>query len=916
MVPPMRSVPRSVLAAYAALFGLAAMLAFALRRVPAAPPVAPTPTPVYRRVHVTAVPPPLAALTAAVFGSERPSNPWLRAHDVFVDPELRAGFLVVDDGVHAPAALALAGLLRETSVTLDEARPLRVAIVDDEGHPLAGASLHAADAPWASAMAEAHADEGGVVVIARPPREAFRVMIRATGHVTRALDTSALGGEPLVLERTVPRSFEARDERDEPLTSARVWVAAGGAFEEVGDALTTPGTLTLPLPRKTAAPVRIETARGCSAPGLVLRGEGAAPVRVHLRDGWFQRIAVRSRAGTPLAARLRFGDPDDLRWRAEVRTSEEGVATLGPLCSAAVAITADVGEATATVVLRRGEVAEASLAVELPSSLRVMVSDDEGMATPNVRVALSPVESEEAHRSEDAPALLGRGFVPMGELGVTRGPVATLAELERDGFTQGAVGHPVTNQDGEVRLAHLAPGRVMVTLRRTGYTPATLGPVELVAGEEATLRGRLARAAHLEGNVLDDRGFPQRGHVVRLTDSSGKSSEIVTARDGRFTFDEARDDVVLAVLGRGGEELEHVALHLEPGSRTTHDLVVAGSQSREYRIRTLDSRGYPIEGASVALRPPGGLVRLAEARTARDGSASLAFPVGATLEAVARAPGFAPSAALLENESPEATLTLERSEARTVHLVDERRRAPVAGALVWLRTTQGQTATTGVRTSDRGGSVTFEAPVGAAIELVVAAGDHAVARSTIAGGAREATVALAPAVTFEGRVTNGEAGIEGATVAADGLGRVEPGLGTARSDREGRFRFSFASLATRSLEVCAPGYRCRRVTALRGDDRRPVDLGTIALERGPAGASGDVALDARASAAGLVVESVFPASKAAESSVRAGDVIVLVDGKSADLAKLAGPIGYSVVVTVDRNGSRTRVALLRERVLR
>jgi hypothetical protein len=330
----------------------------------------------------------------------------------------------------------------------------------------------------------------------------------------------------------------------------------------------------------------------------------------------------------------------------------------------------------------------------------------------------------------------------------------------------------------------------------------------------------------------------------------------------------------------------------------------------------VDSRGYPIEGASVALRPPGGLVRLADARTARDGTTSIAFPTGATLEVSARAAGFAPSVSMLEGERPETVITLEGSDARSVRVVDDRRGAPIAGALVWLRAAYGDSVIVLARTTDRSGSVPIEAPLRAPVEVVVSAPDYGASRTVIAPGARDHTVRLASAVLFEGRVVRDDAPIEGATVALETLGRVEPGIATARTDRDGRFRFAHASLATRGLDVCAPGYRCRRLSGLRGDDRRPVDLGPIALEAVSGGGSGDVALDVRSTAAGLFVESVFPASKAAESGVRAGDVIALVDGQAAERARLLGPTGSTVVLTVERGGMRTRIALVRERVLR
>jgi hypothetical protein len=917
MTPPVGQ--RPVVVALVALAALAGALGFALRRSPLAVRAEHDARARLRTVRVVAEGAPIGHLTATVFGAERRATPIVRGADVLVDDGLAEGWLVVDDGVHAPSSLALGGLARNATLALESAEPLAMTVVDEEKRPIAAAEIRAAAEPWASALPVLRTGADGRAAMPRLPHVPLKLRLAAPGHLTRLLDTTAFGGEAIVLERLVERTFELRDEAGEPVSDARVWVSEAGETVELPHAIEAPGVLRLALPRKTPTPVHVLTATTCSPPGLVLHGDMAAQPRLVLRDGWTRRVLVRTRDGAPAQALVHYGDPDDLLWRPTAMTDAMGAVTLGPFCSNAVTITAEVGDASASTVARRAQEGDATLTVEPPARLRLRVRDDEGKPAGGVIAAITVLDEHGATRAEtgEEPATtVAGGFVPLGELGVTQGPVATLAQLERDGFAQGGVGHPVTNADGELRLTRLPAGRVTVAVRRAGYVPATIGPVDLVAGRELELQARIARAAHLDGNVLDDRGFPQRGLVVRLTDDEGRTTEVVTDRDGRFSFEEARGPVVLGVRkAGGGEDLEQVALTLEPGTHTEHDVTVRDASAREYRIRALDSRGYPIEGASVALRPPGGLVRLSDTRTARDGIATLAFPVGATLEVSVRAQGFAPAAVLLDGDTPEAVVTLDTIEDRTIRVVDDRRNAPVAGALVWIRTVFGDAAQVVARTTDRAGIVHLQASLGSSVEYVVVAADHGVVRGSVLHGERDGAVRAPNAVVFEGRVASGDAPVEGAIVALETLGRAGAGLGASKSDAQGAFRFALASTSTRSLEVCAPGYRCKRVGPLRGDDRRPTDVGVVNLERATAG-GGDVAIDARAGAFGLRVESVYPGSKAAESTLRIGDVITSLDGRPAEPGALVGAPGSAVIATVERDGRKLRIALPRERVLR
>lgn len=874
-----------------------------------------------RVLHVRAAAGSLGPLVATVMGSEREATPVVRGSDVFVDETIAEGWLVVDDGTHAPAAIGLGALTHESELYLDQADELTVRVVDDERRALQGAEVRPRDEPWASVIVPRRTGADGSTTFDRLPREPLRLRIGATDHLARVLDTTAFGSEPVVLEALVEKTFEARDEHGNPLQSASVWVGHEEGVEPVSDAVVSPGLVRLRLPRKTAVPVQIRTDTTCSPAGLLLRGDMPTPPPIVLHEGWFQKVIVRRRDSTPARAVVHYGDPDDLLWRPLAMSDEAGEVTLGPLCSAAMTATAEAGDASATGGARRGGDKDLVLTVEPPARLRLDVRDDEGKPASGVQVAVTVVDDHGATRAatgEEVAPVSASTFVAVGDLGVTRGPVATLAQLERDGFAQGGVGHPLTNADGELRITRLPPGRVSLALRRAGYIPTNLGPIDLVAGEELVLHGRVARASHLEGNVLDDRGFPQRGFVVRLTDAAGVATDVVTGREGHFSFDEARGAVVLAVRKEtGGEDLAEVALTLEPGTHTEHDLLVKSGSSKEYRVRALDSRGYPVEGASVALRPPGGLVRLADAKTARDGIAALQFPVSGTLEVSVRAQGFAPASMLLDAETPEAVVTLDAVEDRTLRILDERRNAPLPGALVWMRGVIGDAVVSALRTADRAGVVHVLAVTSSAVEYAVVAPDHAVQRGLLAPAERDGTVRVAPGVTFEGRVFGGDKPIDGATIALELLGRVEPGFGATRSDADGRFRFSLAAVATRALEVCAPGYRCKRVGPLRGDDRRPTDLGIVTLERGTGSAQGDVAIEAKPSTTGLRVESVFPGSKVAESTLRVGDVIVSVDGRAAaEVAQLAGSLGSVALAEVEREGRRRRIALPRERVLR
>lgn len=910
---------RPVVVALVAVAALAGSLAFALRRAPQIVRAEDDARARLRTVRVLAEGAPLGHLVATVFGAERRATPVVHGAEILVDDALAEGWLVVDDGVHAPASLALAGLARNATIALEAGESLGIALVDEEKRPIAAAEIRAASEPWASALPVLRTDANGRATLPRLPHVPLQLRLAAPGHLTRLLDTTAFGSEPVVLERLAERTFELRDEAGEPVTEARVWVSEAGETVEVPHALDAPGTLKLALPRKTPTPVHVLTASACSPPGLLLHGDMTAQPRIVLREGWTKRVVVRARGGAPAQALVHYGDPDDLLWRPTAMTDAMGAVTLGPFCSASVTITAEVGDAWGSGIAKRAQEGDLPIVVEPPARLHLRVRDDEGKPANGVIAAITVLDENGATRAEtgeEATPTVSGGFVPLGELGVTHGPVATLAQLERDGFAQGGVGHPTTNADGELRLTRLPAGRVVVAVRRAGYVPATVGPVDLVPGEELELQARIARAAHLEGNVLDDRGFPQRGFVVRLTDDEGRTSEVVTAREGHFSFEEARGAVVLAVRkGTGGDDLEQVALTLEPGTHTEHDLTVRDASAREYRIRALDSRGYPVEGASVALRPPGGLVRLSDTRTARDGIASLAFPVGATLEVSVRAPGFAPAAVLLDGETPEAVVTLDALEDRTIRVVDDRRNAPVPGALVWARSVFGDAAQVVARTADRAGIVHLQTSLGTAVEYVVVAADHGVARGAVLHGERDATVRLPQAVVFEGRVASGDSPVEGAIVALESLGRAGAGLGASRSDAQGSFRFALAAPSTRSLEICAPGFRCKRVGPLRGDDRRPTDVGVVNLER-IGGTTGDVAVDARPSLSGLRVESVYPGSKAAESTLRIGDVITSLDGRAAESAALLGAPGSAVVATVERDGRKQRIALPRERVLR
>ncbi len=914
-------IDRAVLQACVAVALLAGVLAVSLLPPRPVTRAASGPSaPGLRVIHVRAVTGALGPLVATVVGGERAASPIVRGSEVLVDEGLAEGWIIVDDGIHAPAASGLGALTRESEVVLDAAEPLTVRIVDDEHVAIEGAEIRAKEEPWASALPPLRTGADGTATLERLPREALRLRLAATEHLTRFLDTTAFGADPVVLEALVEKTFEVRDAQGEPLRSATVWVGREEGVDPIVDALAAPGIVRLRLPRKTAVPVQIRTSNTCSPAGLLLRGDMPAPPRIVLHEGWFQPVRVRRPDGSPALAVVHYGDPDDLVWRPTVMSDEAGVVVIGPLCSLAVTVSAEAGDASASALARRDSPKELTLTVEPPARLRLYVRDDEDKPAAGVQVAVTVLDEKGATRAstgEEVSPVAGSTFVALGDLGVTRGPVATLAQLERDGFAQAGVGHPTTNADGELRITRLPPGRVTLAIRRAGYVPTTLGPVDLVAGEELVLRGRVSRASHLEGNVLDDRGFPQRGYVVRLADASGAMAETVTARDGHFSFDEARGAVLLSVRREGGgADLDEVALTLEPGTHTEHDLVVHIGMAKEYQVRALDSRGFPVEGASVALRPPGGLVRLADSKTARDGIATLQFPVGGTIEVSVRAQGFAPAAILLDAETPEAVVTLDPMEDRSLRILDDRRNAPIPGALVWVRGVIGDAALSALRTSDRAGIVHVPAVASAAVEYVVVAPDHGIQRGQLLPAERDGVVRLPPAVTFEGRVSGAEKAIEGATVAGEFLGRIDSGLGATRTDAEGRFRFSLAGATLRFLEVCAPGYRCRRVGPLHGDERRPVDLGSVTLEKGFSSALGDVGIEAKPSSSGLRVEMVFPGSKVAESTLRVGDVIVLLDGRAADLGQLAGPIGSAVVAEVEREGRRRRIALPRERVLR
>jgi hypothetical protein len=354
--------------------------------------------------------------------------------------------------------------------------------------------------------------------------------------------------------------------------------------------------------------------------------------------------------------------------------------------------------------------------------------------------------------------------------------------------------------------------------------------------------------------------------------------------------------------------------------------------------RVLDDREYPVQNAQITVHSLDPAIPFrATVFTDEHGEATVADARGLPLRVQLSATGFAPAQLTLDAKAAELKVALARAERATGEVIADRSGDPVEGAEIVLYTDLGARHLK----TDKDGAFAVDALAPGDVRLFVRKKGFAPVTRALkvpaTGGDRPyeiPRVELAIEGVVEGRVVDGRGDpVQGARVARDRVptylaaGATPPGV--AVTDADGRFTLGELPEGTLTLEAYAPD-----VGRARADDVKVVASRTTIDVRIQLAPDDDAKSHAPASTGGVAVTlgettaprvvvlvSVAERSEAERAGLLPNDALLEVDGVAVHTieearAKLNGPVGEDVVLTVRRASGEERVRVSRERVRR
>lgn len=861
----------------------------------------------------------------------------------------------------ASSAVVLEQGDRLVELVLEAGHRLDVEVKDERGEAIAGAEIEAAQADPLPIGARTGAD--GVAHVTRLGAPPWTVTARAKGF-DEVTTHGAREGEPMrmVLHKLGAIAVHVVDEHGAGVAGARVQIASPSLWPARSAECDASGAV-----RIGALPAGTYALRATS-------GDLASPIELgtELARGEEANVTLRLAASVTVAVRV-VGDDDAPVFGARVTLAESGIspfpveattdregrARLGPVArgAASVAVRAE------SFVARELAVpdplpAEVRIALAHAGTIEGRVVDARGFPIDGATIEIAGTAFDGAPIDDDprrtrftdaqfASALAGpRPLVAAGELGVMPGPVpsipaagATVAGMPP---TVGTTDEPwVTRKDGTYRASPASPGRVRVLVHHPQYVDASSDAVSLAPGGTVMLDVVMHAGGILEGRVVDAGGGGVQGARVVLAAAHGSMERMArTASDGSFGFAAVPTDVVLLVSpddeGSNVELRAHVAIP-EGGHKSI--TLQLGPARDPLPVRVRDDRGYPVEGAQVTVVSLDSTSALRETSfTDGHGETVLPHAKGIALRAEVRADDLAPSVMRIEPSANAVEVTLARAESAAGE-VRSTRGDPIADAEVTLYTDLGARK---CRTSADGAFTLAELAAGHARVVVRASGFARASREVNVdanAGRRPTTferIELIPGGSAEGVVLDARGDpVIGARVAVDlvptylAVGATPPGV--AVTDARGRFRLDDLAEGALTLEAFSPDLgRARQDThvfagevthevrfVLRGGATagphsagEPRAAGSVAITLGETGDPREV-----------VVVAVAEGSEAERAGLAPGDAIVSIEGAAVTTmedarAKLSGPLGDDVLLTVHRGDHEESLRVAREPVRR
>jgi len=876
-------------------------------------------------------------------------------------------WLLVEAPGHARASrrLDLRPGAQALTLELEPAHALAVRVNDEAGNPLGGATvLVAGDDPLphgALVRADGRARferldaPPWVITVAAPgfetaTRQGVRgdltVTLRALGvlavQVEHAAGTPAVGATVTLVGT---RLWPARQAMTDATGYARIAGLLAGSYDlratlggEVSDTLL--GLALAPSARET---VKLRLQPGRFVEVVVTDGDDELAEVVPNADV----VVVEDGLG-PFPERGRTGTDGKVR----LGPLRPGPATVsaradGFVARSGVPVPEAPGEAVRVALVRaarlEGEVVDAHGRPIEGASIEVVGTDLWGMPVADSPGAQS-FQSLHFAWSLGGPVPL----VPAGELGVMPGPVPPIpragdapllfAQLDLGPEAEAARAAWVSGMDGRFSAAPVTPGRVRAFVHHPAYVEGISDPVVIPPGATARVRVVLEVGGNLEGRLVDERGFPVAGARIEIVAAHGTTAVTTfTADDGTFAFAAIPAEVTVS-LARPEAPTRIVLTRplVVPAERTTKLALVLPAEREPVRVRVVDGDGRAVEAAQVTALGADPAAPYRETRfTDPDGLAELPDARGRALTLRVEAPRLTRATLEVAAAGAELKVALVTGVIVSGRVTAVRGRLPVEGARVTL-VADGQRL---AALTDRDGRYQLRDVPPGRVHLVITHAGHATAERDVTverTGRDDRPRELPPVDLVEPGAVEGvvrdTAGkpVVGARVAVGvapsflPAGRLPPGI--AVTDSTGRFRLDALAPGTVELEAYAADVGRGFGTATVVEGKTAGGL-VIVLDE-PAGedeppASGNLAvtLGERGDPPEVVVVHVAADSEAERSGIRAGDVVLEVDGvEVVDMAdaraRLAGRAGSDVVVTVQRGEGEQRLRVAREAVRR
>ena len=577
-----------------------------------------------------------------------------------------------------------------------------------------------------------------------------------------------------------------------------------------------------------------------------------SPVFVKLERLGTLEITVLEPGGTPAVGATVLVAGSSLWPARSAATDKTGSVTIAGLARGFYDVRAERGDLVSDseigVMLERGEIKQLRLGLVAGLFVKVTVTEGEGD---------------------------GRPPVPQADVALVEGGISSFPRYGR------------TDKSGVVVLGPIAGTDATISARAEGFVARSAVPLEEGA-TEATIA--LLRGGKLVGTVVDERDFPIDGVSLEVVgvDSGGmpivESSTLSAFRDDHFAFalpgatplipvgelgvmptipDVPRELGPLVVqssqrtgapwvsCSNGSFTLTPVtpgrvrvvarhpsyvvaiseAVGLESGA--SHELRIVMRPGGILEGRVLEQDRSPVSGARVqVVSPTGSLERVTYA--ADDGSFAFAALPAEVIVSVAR-----PDAP--EHIVERLIIDVPPEERREVEIILPKKRDPVALRVVddrgypldrvQVRASSLDPREPLIKTlfTDDQGEISLPGARGLPIRFVLLRRQWAPGVFEIDPTPAQLDLPLMPALSAEGRVQSRHGALAGAQLTL----LTPTGMQRTRSDADGAFRFEQLAPTAARLLVVAKGYvPDEREVVIEGDERRPVDLGTIELGAG------------------------------------------------------------------------------------